>query len=289
MKKKLNIVLMLVALFAVFSIAIMPSVYAEDNAIEDEALKAFTTSFGAKVRLLQLNKNLETQIIKGEEVINAIKEVKPDYDSSELELMLENMRALADQVNETVSTIPEEVNQETLQNLASDFVILLNESRSLIRQFSTILHEDFTGEELAQIRTKVNENAQQKIQEKIRAVKEMITQHVRAHNEKIVRAMLNKPDVRFDESALTNKEQLKNQLREVIRNQAQQIEQIQERVKQMRTAHEQQLNQLNANIAERVRERLNAVQKKILDKLHTRLAQSPGPQGGAQASMPRRK
>ncbi len=239
--------------------------------VEDEALKAFTSNFGARVRLLQLYKNLETQIIKGEEVINAINEINPDYDSSELELILENMKALAEQINESVSTIPDEVDQETLQSLASDFVILLNESRSLIRQFSTILHEDFTGEELAQIRIRVNRNAQFRIRERIKAVQEMIKQYIRAHNENIVKRMLGRPDIRLNESALTDKEQLKNQLRNVLRNQNKQIEELKQRIDELRKAHQQQLRRMKVMADERAREKVNAVREKILKRLHERL------------------
>jgi len=278
MRKKLDNFVMLSVLFVVFSIAITPLVSAEDSTnveSQDVVLKAFTDNFGSRVRLLQLYKSLDTQIIKGEEAIKAINQVMPDYDSSELELVLENMKAVADQINETLLKIPEGVDSEILQNLTSDFLVLLNESKSLIRQFHDILHEDFTDEEFAQIRVQVNENAKLRVQNRINAVKERIRQYIRAHNENIVKKMLNRSDIRFNESALANKQQLKNELRQHIRtvigNQTQQIRQLKERVRKMRRAQEQQIRQLSVNVATRARERLSVIHGKISEKLNARL------------------
>lgn len=238
---------------------------------EDQALKAFTNGIGAKVRLLQLYKSVERQIIKGEEVVRAIKEIKPEYNTSELELILENLKALADEINDSVSQIPDQLTEENISELSANFVALINESRTLIRQFGTILHEDFSESELSQIRAEVNKRVQERMKTKLKAIHEKVLEYAKKHNEEVIRAVFGKRIL--NESDLVDKEKIRERIRSVLRNRNQEINQLKERIKQMREVQKQQIERIKTRIQTLKREGKlgEGIEERIMSRLNERV------------------
>jgi len=132
MKRKL---IVLVFASVVLLVAFGAAACAENESGSD--VRAFDSSWGARVRLLQLDAALERNILDGNAIVDAIRQGNSSVDTSELESILAEMLALDEQVKATVPQSGDE-GAQAFVDLKSDAINLTKsfrkEARSLLKE-----------------------------------------------------------------------------------------------------------------------------------------------------------
>ena len=169
MKKILNIVIVLVLVASLMPLALADE--AEDTQEEIEAdaetqeeLEIMGDQTGAYIRLLQLEKAITKNIIKGEEVISVLKEA--EYNTTELEAILAELEFLKEEVQ---SADPNSTDAVQI------FVDLKSDAVELTKEFREALNELLDEQTIESLRERIREmvceqvqNLSTKIQNQIR-------------------------------------------------------------------------------------------------------------------------
>jgi len=165
MKKMLNILMVLMLMTSISSLAFAEE--ADEVEIDDETEKqveAMSSQVGAEIRLLQLEKAITKNIIKGEEAVAVLKEA--DYNTTELEAILAELELLLEEVQTT---------DANSTNATQIFIDLKSDAIELTKEFRDTLKELLDKETLEQLRERIREmvceqvqNLSNKIQNKIK-------------------------------------------------------------------------------------------------------------------------
>jgi len=170
MKKLLPVVFVTLIAMSVFSAAVL----ADDNETENETntlkeVKIMADQRGAGVRLLQLENRIERNIIFGEAVIEKIKENNVSFDTTQLEALLEELKALKEEVTGiNTSTINKTEAVRLFVDLKKDAIDICQQFREMARTaFSENEIETFRERTETRVRVRMGE-MNQKLKEAIR-------------------------------------------------------------------------------------------------------------------------
>lgn len=178
MRKISNILLVLMLMMSIFSLALAAE---EDDNPEDEndvelnetelednqtkyEIQIMNNSLGAEIRLLQLEKAIFTNLLKGRLVVQILQDL--EINTTELEKTLDNLSMVLEDVRAA---------DPAADDAVEIFVTLKHESRILTKQFRDILHIILNDEMITHIREHVRnmnnaevQNCSQRIQNRIR-------------------------------------------------------------------------------------------------------------------------
>ncbi len=118
-------------------------------AYAEEDFSSFDCSFGAKVRLLQLESSITKNILWGEKILDAAR--NKSADTGNLSMILDELEILKQEVSETQPVSGEESAQR--------FVDLKDEAKVLTEEFRAVSHEIFTSREIASLRGKLENSS----------------------------------------------------------------------------------------------------------------------------------
>ena len=138
----------------------------DDFEIETEhEIQIMNFSLGAKIRLLQLEKAIIKNILKGTMAISVLQAI--EVNTTELESLLEDLKAVLDDVR-AVNT--------SANDTVSLFVTLKQEARNITKQFRETLHTLIDDVTLNEIRQRIRELAGDELQNYTRRIQNMIRQ-----------------------------------------------------------------------------------------------------------------
>ena len=160
MKKILGITMVL--LLATSMVPLTLADETEDT--QQDEVKIMNDQLGAQIRLLQLEKAIAKNILKGEEVVSALKE--SEYDTTELEAILAELELLKGEVQSADSNST---------NATQIFVDLKSDAVELTKDFKEALKELLDEKTIEELRERIREmvceqvqNLSQQIQNRIR-------------------------------------------------------------------------------------------------------------------------
>jgi hypothetical protein len=104
-----------------------------ESNVTDAQTADFSSGLGAKVRLMQLEYAIEKNILWGEKVIAAVKKKNATTDTSDLETLLAELKALLAEVNSTVPAAGDES--------AKHFVDMRHDANEITKEFRESVHE----------------------------------------------------------------------------------------------------------------------------------------------------
>jgi Holliday junction resolvasome RuvABC DNA-binding subunit len=215
MKKILGIISVLMLLISVSSLAL-----AEDEAEDEteefeideetgEESEIMTSSLGAEIRLLQLEKAVTKNIIKGQEVISVLKDL--GYNTTELEAILAELEFLLEEVQAADPNATDAVEV---------FVDLKSDAKELTKEFREALRDMLSDETLEGLQ----EQIRQMICEQVQNLTEKIQNRIRAYNRNQLHRLygfigdVNNSYLDEYENGNVTKEQVKNQIGKIISN-----------------------------------------------------------------------
>jgi hypothetical protein len=165
MKKILAVLMMAFLLIAI------PIVLADEET--NEEVSVMDTEDGAAVRLLQLQRSIERNIVQGESVMTDIIEDNPDTDVVRLEEIIAELEVLSSEIDEKVSYIGELNETEA----AESFVIVKEEAMSLIREFKNLARSKVRSEAQEQIRNRIRDETSSDVEKLHKEIQERIGEH----------------------------------------------------------------------------------------------------------------
>ena len=140
----------------------------EDMDIDDNTTKEMeimNNSLGCEIRLLQLEKAILKNLLKGEMAVEVLKGL--DYNTTDLEEILSEMKDLLDDVKA--------VNASS-NNSVLLFVEYKHEAINLTKQFRETIKELLNGEKLKQIRERIRENMSEELENCSKMIRNKIKQ-----------------------------------------------------------------------------------------------------------------
>jgi hypothetical protein len=180
MNKKIWGALLLVIILGIM----LPNVFAEDTNIVDtntqEEIKAFTVPHGAEVRLLQLEKNIERNVLIGAKVIEVIEKNHSEKDVNEAQTKLDELEALS----ETVKAY--DTNGKDNNKLVTDFVAMKKQAITITQEFRQATAGILTAEDKKEVRDAVKNLDKNELKN----INQAIKQAVKEHNAERIQAML---------------------------------------------------------------------------------------------------
>ena len=169
MKKMLNVLIVLMLMTSIAPLAFADEVENSTDEVEIDAetqkqVEIMNTSIGAQIRLLQLEKAITKNIIKGEEVVSFLADL--EYNTTELEAILAEFELLKEEVI---------VADPNATDAVEIFVDLKHDAVNLTKDFRETLKELLDNETLEQIGERIRnmiceqvQNLTKKIQNKIK-------------------------------------------------------------------------------------------------------------------------
>ncbi len=161
MKKMMSIIMVLMLTISVTSLALADeaengsSNQEVENETEDpvdnetiEEIEIMNYSLGSEIRLLQLEKAITKNILKGEMILDVLQGL--DYNTSDLELIIDEMRLILEEVNSTDPGSNDSV---------EIFVGLKSDAKNLTTQFRDTIKDLLSDSKYNQIREQIRENA----------------------------------------------------------------------------------------------------------------------------------
>ena len=137
----------------------------EIDAETQDEVEIMSYQFGAEVRLLQLEKSITKNVLKGEEVISVLKEA--EYNTTELEAILSELELLKEEVQSADSNSTDAV--QIFVDLKSDAIELTKDFREIFKD----LLDEGTVEEL---RERIGEMVSEKVQNLSQQIRNRIRQ-----------------------------------------------------------------------------------------------------------------
>lgn len=152
MKKISTLLIMLMILISISSLAVADE--AEENENEDldtdnktvKEIKIMNNSLGAEIRLLQLQKAILKNLLKGEMAVEVLKGL--GYNTTTLEAILTEMKNLSEDVKAANTSSNDSV---------QIFVEFKAQAKNLTTQFRETIKELLDGEKLREIRERIRE------------------------------------------------------------------------------------------------------------------------------------
>lgn len=119
----------------------------DDDNTTDSDTSAFHSTYGAKVRLLQLEMSIKKNILWGDVIVSSVKQKDSSVDTSDLEAILAQMNTLLDEV----STV-----QPGSGNVSAQvFVDLKDDARNLSKEFKDSVHSILNESDTLALRKKL--------------------------------------------------------------------------------------------------------------------------------------
>lgn len=177
-----TIAMLLVVLLAIPGMALAETARADAQL---EARLAASTTYGAEVRLLQLERAITRAIMQGERIINYAQE--QEFSEVNIDVMIEvvaDLRALRVQVQEVDSTS---------ETVVREFVALRQEANTLTQTFRRASHQLFSEDDVNYLRGTVR--AEVDVAAEVRARDSDIRQRICAHNAQQVQVLLDRMGV----------------------------------------------------------------------------------------------
>jgi hypothetical protein len=178
MKKILTVLMMLMIFISISSLAIADeseeeNETEEENEIEDleidndtkKEIEIMNYSLGSEIRLLQLQKAIIKNLLKGEMAVEVLKAL--DYNITTLELILSEMKILLEDVKAVNASSNDSV---------QIFVELKYEAKNLTSQFRETIKDLLDGEKLNEIRERIKENFSEEVQNYSKQIRNKIKQ-----------------------------------------------------------------------------------------------------------------
>jgi len=171
MKKIMTILIVLMMLITIPSLVIADENEengTEDQEIDDETIKEtqiMNNSLGAEIRLLQLQKAIIKNILKGEMAVEVLGDL--EYNTTDLEVILTEMNDLLEEVKEANTTSNESV---------QIFLELKYEAKNLTTHFRETIKELLDNEKLNEIRARVREMVSEELQNYSKWIRSRIRQ-----------------------------------------------------------------------------------------------------------------
>ncbi|MCK5261170.1 MAG: hypothetical protein KAJ44_03240 [Thermoplasmatales archaeon] len=135
-----------------------------DNETEEE-IEIMNNSLGAEIRLLQLEKAILKNLIKGERAIEVLKAM--EFNTSDLESILAEMRLLLEEINGTDPGSNDSVRV---------FVELKIEARNLTKQFRETVKELLDDEKIKELKERIREMVGDELQNYSKKIRNRIRQ-----------------------------------------------------------------------------------------------------------------
>lgn len=213
MRKMTKIAIVLVAFALLTQVAYADEGESTQNAYADaetqEEVEIIKDHTGASIRLLQLEKSILGNIIKGEEAVSFLKE--SGYNTTELEAILAELELLMDEVQSADPNSTDAV--QTFIDLKSDAIELTKEFRETVQE----LLDEATVE---QLRLRIREM----VSEQVQNLTKRIQNHIRLYNRNQLHRIYGVIG-EFDNSTINEykngnitKEQVKNQISKMVNN-----------------------------------------------------------------------
>lgn len=247
--------------FAIFILAILlvtatHIVLAEDSSDIDESTRAQVETMnnapGAKLRMLQLQYDIERKAMHMEQVISYLDE--QGKETTELKGILEELNLLADETK----TI-----QNTDANVIEKFVQIKKDATDLISEFRTKAGALITAEDKQAIRDRFNDEGLEQLKEQVKEQRRLI-------NAEKTRAALGAIEVEDEgfvnqvrEGTLTE-EQVKERLREHYAE-AQDEQKLRLR-EELQNRLEQEKEQVQARVQEYIQNKAESIQQRIQER-----------------------
>ncbi len=168
MKKISTLLIMLMIFISISSLAIADEADENEEDIDDETeqeIEIMNNSLGAEIRLLQLQKAIIKNILKGEMAVDVLKGL--DYNTSALELILSEMRDLLEEVKKVNTSSNDSVQL---------FVEYKSEAKNFTAQFKETIKEILTDEKLNEIRQRIREIVNQELENYSKMIRNKIKQ-----------------------------------------------------------------------------------------------------------------
>ncbi|MDH7507003.1 MAG: hypothetical protein QHH15_04355 [Candidatus Thermoplasmatota archaeon] len=175
MKKIWAISIMLMMLISITSLAVADEEAGGDNQEEQEInqidnetekqIEIMKDSLGAEIRLLQLQKAILKNIIKGAMAIEVLKGL--DFNTTVLEEILDQMKQLLEEVKEANTSSNESV---------MIFIELKTQAKNLTKQFRETVKELLSDEELNELRQRIREMVSEQVQNLSKQIRNRIRQ-----------------------------------------------------------------------------------------------------------------
>lgn len=171
MKKIWAILILLMMLISITSLAIADEASDETQDQENidsetqEEIKIMNTSLGAEIRLLQLQKAILKNLLKGTMAVEVLKGL--DVNTTALEEILDQMKQLLEDVKEANTSSNESV---------FIFVELKSEAKNLTKQFRDTIKELLSDEELNELRQRIREMVSEQVQNLSKYIQNRIRQ-----------------------------------------------------------------------------------------------------------------
>lgn len=151
-----------------------------DNETQNE-VATMNTTLGAEVRLLQLEKNIERNIVRAQAVVAFIKESNSTVNTSELEAIIQQLQALDEQVK---AINPQGPADETAQQ----FVALKNDAIELSKTFRDDARAIIKASDLTKLKNRMNTAEKQDTE--LQQENNTIVQAIRDYNAYRIQVML---------------------------------------------------------------------------------------------------
>jgi hypothetical protein len=151
---------------------------AVDNETGHQAL-IMCTSHGASVRLLQLQKSIERNILYGEKVIAFINDSNSTYDTSAMESLIDELKLLKNEVAAV------NVSGNTT-DVVAQFVDLKGDARNITKEFRELVHDFMNETDIDHLNAWIVRETAHDMKE----FKDEIKDSIRNHNAEVVKVRL---------------------------------------------------------------------------------------------------
>ena len=171
MKKISTLLIMLMILISISSLSVADE--SEDNETDDvdtdnntvEEIKIMNNSLGAEIRLLQLQKAIVKNLLKGEMAVEVLKGL--DYNTTTLEAILSEMKNLSEEIKAANTSSNDSV---------QIFVEFKSQAINLTTQFRETIKELLDGEKLREIRERIREMVSEELKNYSKMIRNKIKQ-----------------------------------------------------------------------------------------------------------------
>lgn len=131
----------------------------------EEEIEIMNTTLGAEIRLLQLEKAITKNLLKGERAVAVLKAM--EYNTTELEAILEEMRLLLEEVQAANASANDSVQQ---------FVDLKSDAKKLTTEFRETIKELLSDEKIKELKEQIREIVGEALQNYSRKIQNRIKQ-----------------------------------------------------------------------------------------------------------------
>ncbi|MFH0956874.1 MAG: hypothetical protein V1813_03355 [Candidatus Aenigmatarchaeota archaeon] len=140
------------------------------------------TSHGAEVRLLQLQKSIERNIIYGENIVEWIGDVNSSYNTSAMESLIDELKEIRDEVASVNLS-------EDTEELVRQFVDLKGDAINVTAEFRELAHDFMKETEAGWPDWNLNKT-EKEVDVWMKAFNKRLNQSIRDHNAEVVRVKL---------------------------------------------------------------------------------------------------